>query len=676
MSLQLDGLSGAIGKKFYSLEKAEDWLRNPDSERTKRKKNSRSSVIAEDVSDLIRSERRRHYPDSPSIWTEFEDHPRTLPSKANAAVQATTAEACVQTDEPFVRDTSPIRIQGSPPPLPTPRGSPERDYPTPAASVPPELADARPDDIVPANIPAGQTAIELSLEQRLVLDLVKTGKNVFFTGPAGTGKSVLLREIIQVFKDRGYTPAEVAITAPTGIASVNVGGSTIYSWAGIGLGNESAKKLVGRICCSLMLKNRWLNCSTLIIDEISMLDGELFDKLEYIARKVRHDPRPFGGIQACNDLDSLIISGDFFQLPPVPNKSHNYHMPPIFAFDSQSWDQCIGKPILLTKVFRQRDNEFIDILSAMRLGELEQAHVDKLRSLSRPVVYPDGIEPTYIFPLRAEVESCNNSRLAQLEGASQTYNAVDAIGWDPSHRRLTVAEADPLLERLVAPAHVSLKVGAQVMLIQNVIQGVLVNGSTGRVEEFCTIHEAIERHIAIAQIKITDGHPHGTTDDGKPYIRERPIGEMEPKDQTVFTSKQRYPLVLFTNGCRLLCAPLMFTVEGVMGNIEVSRMQVPLILAWALSVHKSQGQTLQRVKVDLGRTFEKGQGINELSAYVAVSRATSMEGLEIVNFQPSKVQAHPRVQAWQASWAPPVKKEPSDEDEMDMEDAIASYYAD
>ena len=121
----------------------------------------------------------------------------------------------------------------------------------------------------------------------------------------------------------------------------------------------------------------------------------------------------------------------------------------------------------------------------------------------------------------------------------------------------------------------------------------------------------IERAIAVAQIKMRDGHPYGSADPdskGEYHIRREPIGDMRPMSEAVFSKNQRFPLVRFTNGSQLLCAPLMFTVEGIMGNVEVSRMQVPLILAWALSVHKSQGQTLQRVKVDLGRTFEKGQG--------------------------------------------------------------------
>ena len=125
------------------------------------------------------AESRRRYPDSSTLWMEFDDDPKPGSSKADAAVQVITADACVQTDEPFEFDDSPVRIQGSPPPLPTPRGSPEREYPAPAASVPPELVNVRPDEVAAANLPAVPNVIELSPEQRLVLDMVKTGKNVF-----------------------------------------------------------------------------------------------------------------------------------------------------------------------------------------------------------------------------------------------------------------------------------------------------------------------------------------------------------------------------------------------------------------------------------------------------------------------------------------------------------------
>jgi len=177
------------------------------------------------------------------------------------------------------------------------------------------------------------------------------------------------------------------------------------------------------------------------------------------------------------------------------------------------------------------------------------------------------------------------------------------------------------------------------MLIQNIEQGYLVNGSLGKVVEFLTIHDALARDIAIAE---QANRPKRAFD---PSFLSLPQDEVRPLTGHVFGRHEVWPLVRFETGRELLCAPLDFTIEGYMGNVEARRMQVPLILAWALSIHKSQGQTLTRVKVDLAHTFEKGQ------AYVAISRATCMEGLEIESFQPSKIMAHPRVVEWHKFWS-------------------------
>jgi len=157
---------------------------------------------------------------------------------------------------------------------------------------------------------------------------------------------------------------------------------------------------------------------------------------------------------------------------------------------------------------------------------------------------------------------------------------------------------------------------------------------------------------------------------GKDGDDGQPTWPLIPLHGHVFRKDEFWPLIHFTNGMELLCAPVEFSVEGLVGNVEAHRLQVPLILAWALSIHKSQGQTLSRVKVDLDRIFEKGQ------AYVALSRATTMDTLEVLNFQPSKVMAHPRVLAWQATWMKDQESEScssgtQDEDtDMDCDEAV------
>ena len=193
---------------------------------------------------------------------------------------------------------------------------------------------------------AGIARVYLSDEQRMVLNLVtEERKSVFFTGSAGTGKSVLLREIIKTLRVKHRTqPDRVAVTASTGLAACNVGGVTLHSFAGIGLGKEDIPELVKKIKRNQKAKNRWMRTKILIVDEISMVDGELFDKLEGIARIIRNNGRPFGGIQ-------LVITGDFFQLPPVPD----YGKISKFAFDAATWNTSIEHTIGLTQVFRQKD---------------------------------------------------------------------------------------------------------------------------------------------------------------------------------------------------------------------------------------------------------------------------------------------------------------------------------
>lgn len=187
----------------------------------------------------------------------------------------------------------------------------------------------------------------LSEEQQHVLELVTEQKNsVFFTGSAGTGKSVLLREIIaSLRKEFQREPDRIAVTASTGLAACNVGGVTLHSFAGIGLGKEDVPELVRKIKRNQKAKHRWLRTKVLVVDEISMVDAELFDKLEAIARQLRNNGRPFGGIQ-------LVITGDFFQLPPVPDNAGRLAK---FAFDAATWNTTVKHTIALHHVFRQKD---------------------------------------------------------------------------------------------------------------------------------------------------------------------------------------------------------------------------------------------------------------------------------------------------------------------------------
>jgi ATP-dependent DNA helicase PIF1 len=173
----------------------------------------------------------------------------------------------------------------------------------------------------------------LSKEQQAVVLAIMGGKNVFFSGCAGTGKSHLLKLLAQFLPKHS-----TFFTASTGLAAVNIGGSTLHSFAGVGLGEGSAEGLGFKAKGNRRAKERWTSCRVLVIDEVSMISGQFFDKLETVARFVRDDDRPFGGVQ-------LVLSGDFLQLPPVKATK------PTFRADT--WEKCIEVKIVLTKVFRQ-----------------------------------------------------------------------------------------------------------------------------------------------------------------------------------------------------------------------------------------------------------------------------------------------------------------------------------
>lgn len=211
-----------------------------------------------------------------------------------------------------------------------------------------------------------QSAIALSKEQEVVKELVcDKGKSVFFTGPAGTGKSVLMRAIIaQLKKKYARDPDRLAVTASTGLAACNIGGMTLHSFSGIGLGKDDVATLVKKIRRNPKAKNRWLRTKILVIDEISMVDGDLFDKLSQVGRTLRNNGRPWGGIQ-------LVITGDFFQLPPVPDYNTRDTK---FAFEAATWNTSIDHTIGLTEVFRQKDpgvSQILDQLSRYALIPLQ-----------------------------------------------------------------------------------------------------------------------------------------------------------------------------------------------------------------------------------------------------------------------------------------------------------------
>lgn len=268
------------------------------------------------------------------------------------------------------------------------------------------------------------------------------------------------------------------------------------------------------------------------------------------------------------------------------------------------------------------------------------------------------------YPRREEVENANQNRMRKLSGQIMTYDATDSGVQDLNIRKA-------LLNNFIAPELLELKKGAQVMLIKN-IDGQLVNGSLGIVQSFMDegtffTYKDDEPNFLLAQEP-----DDGENEDDKAAARQR-IREARMKNSGTGTSPGRlWPMVRFNlpdgTSRTMLCSPDEWKTEAQNGEVLAKRVQVPLILAWALSIHKAQGQTLTRVKVDLGKVFEKGQ------AYVALSRARSKEGLQVLRFDERKVMVHPRVLQFYSKLdshetlaKKDVKKEPEEEDDFEDE---------
>ncbi|CAI2165005.1 15322_t:CDS:10 [Funneliformis geosporum] len=399
--------------------------------------------------------------------------------------------------------------------------------------------------------------VNLCNEQQVVKDLVlKKEDNVFYTGAAGTGKSILLRSIISDLRKK-YGKSSVAVTAMTGIAAINIGGQTLHSFAGFTpqsslMNIESLHKHLNR---SRRIVKRWMKIKALVIDEVSMLDAELFDRLNHVVKNIRCDTRPFGGLQ-------LIITGDFCQLPPV-NKVLNY------CFEAESWNS-LNHAIQLTTVHRQSEQEFIKMLNEIRFGTMSEKTIETINNLDKAPEYKnDGID-------------------------------VSSEDWEPKN----YGQLRSLIKGCLAPLKLPLKINAQVMLTKNFTKQ-LVNGSKGVVVGW----------FSIPSMKFYDEH------------------DEVPSDDVTFV----LPVVKFTNGQIKIIPWTEWTLRDETDHVVARRIQIPLILSWAISIHKSQGQTLERVKVDLNKVFERGQ------TYVALSRATSLNSLQVLNFSRDKVITEERV---------------------------------
>jgi len=305
---------------------------------------------------------------------------------------------------------------------------------------------------------AASVKSQLNSEQQRAVSLAMAGENIFLTGGAGTGKSFTLNQIIEALRQHHGDDA-VAITATTGIAATHIGGTTLHSWSGIGVGKGTADELFRKM--SKHAATRWHQCLCLVIDEVSMLDGSLFDKLDAIGRRLLDKTRCFGGVQ-------LVLCGDFFQLPPVGLLRDKLS----FLFEANAWPLAAKNVVLLRTVFRQTDQSFVDLLNEMRQAELSPFSVARLQhAVANPPAL--AVVPTKLYPHNERAEEENSTRLHALEGKPRVWRAIDtgSMPW--------------LLKDLLVPQALVLKPGAQVMLLKNLDTGAkLVNGSRGVVVGF------------------------------------------------------------------------------------------------------------------------------------------------------------------------------------------------
>lgn len=429
--------------------------------------------------------------------------------------------------------------------------------------------------------------MSLSPDQARAFEIVKAGSNVFLTGPAGSGKSFLLATICA---HAAATGKHLALTALTGCAALLLGNQakTLHSWAGVGIAVEPAHVLVSQMNTRYYLKNRWRKTDILVIDEVSMLTPDFFEKLDVIGRAIRRKAQPFGGIQ-------LILCGDFFQLPPV-SRGVSGEIAGRFVFECATWAACGLRPAVLTQIARQKDPLFQTILNECRVGKPSETTVAALKSRTNLDWKSRVIKPTLLFSRNADVNTINEKNIAALKKPLRAYKATTLLV--PGEEDVPTGDKlSHLLSRLDNDSSYSptleLCEGAQVMLLANLdVSKGLVNGSRGVIVDFRA-----------------DG----------------------------------VPIVQFLHGEPLAIAPHTWTSPDHSG---VHRQQIPLRVAYAITIHKSQGATLDCALVDIGSsTFECGQ------AYVALSRVKDMESLYIFTLDSSKIRAHPTVVAFYESLA-------------------------
>ncbi len=401
------------------------------------------------------------------------------------------------------------------------------------------------------------------MTQKEALEILKSGHNIYLAGRPGSGKTYLLNKFIQFLRQENIP---TGVTAATGIAATHLNGMTLHSWCGMGVLNELDAQELKRILKKRNLQKRLRKNRVLIIDEISMLSAKHFDIASEIVRMFRQSWEPFGGMQ-------VVLGGDFFQLPPVGNKSDRKTR--LFAYHSRAWQELNPKICYLTEQHRQTDKEYLTVLEAIRTNSVDegirsllQKRIDVSLRTSPSRSFRDrsfigDLSPTKLYTHNADIDAINTGELQKLRGKERVFHMSSS-----GHAALVEA----LHRSCLAPEELALKKGAFVMFVRNNFEQGFINGTLGVVEGFA--------------------------DDGFPVV--------ETKD-----------------GKRIKVFPEKWRIEED-EKVKAEIRQLPLRLAWAITVHKSQGMTIDACEIDLRKSFEPGMG------YVALSRAPSLKSIRLM----------------------------------------------
>lgn len=451
----------------------------------------------------------------------------------------------------------------------------------------------------------GLDLTELSEEQRQAFDLFTQGENLFVTGPGGTGKTKLIHYLVQYGSIQNQ---DYQVCALTGCASLllKCNARTIHSWSGIKIAKGEKDQVIRNVLKQKKTVQKWRKIKFLVVDEISMMSYKIFEILEELARIIRKTSVPFGGIQ-------IIFTGDFFQLPPVGTIGEPET--DMFCFESPVWEKVfpLKNHIELKTIFRQKDPLYKEILNQIRRGHLDEEKKELLNKyVKREFKAEDheGCVPVKLFAVRNRAEYINNLMFEKLN--EKTFEIKQHIRtnckeylesgkpFSLEHQRklldVTMAEIEREVEFLSnsipCSECLSLKKGAAVMCISNVdMERGICNGSQGIVID---------------------------------------LDETNPQEIK--------PIVKFANGVVMTMVKQYWQSEEY-PSIAIG--QIPLCLAWAFTIHKIQGSTMSMAEIDIGMTiFEYGQ------IYVALSRIESLNGLYLINFNPSKIKANPKVTAF------------------------------